>query len=62
MHLHKCETSHRECVVRYDWGMAALTDKEIAEGLRDLPGWRHEEGEIFKWFTFPGFPEAIGFL
>ena len=42
--------------------MATLTDEEIAEGLRDLPGWRHEEGEIFKWFKFPGFPEAIGFL
>jgi len=40
----------------------ALTDEEIAEGLRDLPGWRHEGGEIHKWFKFAGFPEAIAFL
>lgn len=42
--------------------MTALTDEQIEEGLRDLPGWRHEAGEIFKWFRFPGFPEAIAFL
>lgn len=42
--------------------MTALTAAQIAEGLRDLPGWRHEGGEIFKWFRFSGFPEAIAFL
>lgn len=42
--------------------MTALTDQQIAEGLRDLPGWRHEDGEIYKWFKFAGFPEAIAFL
>lgn len=42
--------------------MTALTQQQIAEGLRELPGWRHEGGEIFKWFRFGGFPEAIAFL
>jgi len=40
----------------------ALTDEEVAEGLKALPGWRHEGGEIHKWFKFEGFPEAIAFL
>ena len=40
----------------------ALSDDEIADRLRDLPGWRHERGELFKWFRFEGFPEAIAFL
>lgn len=42
--------------------MAGLTDEQIADGLRDLPGWKHEGGEIYKWFRFPGFPGAIAFL
>jgi len=42
--------------------VSALTDQQIAEGLRALPGWRHDKGEIFKWFRFDGFPEAIAFL
>lgn len=42
--------------------MAALSDDEIAEGLKSLPGWRREGGEIYKWFRFPGFPDAIAFL
>lgn len=41
---------------------AALSDEEISERLRELPGWRHEEGELHKWFKFAGFPEAIAFL
>ncbi len=39
-----------------------LSDEEIADRLRALPGWRHESGELFKWFRFDGFPEAIAFL
>lgn len=40
----------------------SLTDAEIAERLRDLPGWKREEKEIYKWFKFPKFPDAIAFL
>jgi 4a-hydroxytetrahydrobiopterin dehydratase len=39
-----------------------LDDEEIDRRLGDLPGWRRESGEIFKWFRFGSFPEAIGFL
>jgi 4a-hydroxytetrahydrobiopterin dehydratase len=30
--------------------------------LASLPHWRREGGEIFKWFRFAGFPQAIAFL
>jgi 4a-hydroxytetrahydrobiopterin dehydratase len=39
-----------------------LSDDEIEGRLRDLAGWRRESGEIFKWFKFAGFPEAVAFL
>lgn len=39
-----------------------LDEQEIARQLTDLPGWRHEGGEIFKWFRLGGFPEAVEFL
>jgi 4a-hydroxytetrahydrobiopterin dehydratase len=39
-----------------------LTDDEIEERLSGLPGWRREGGEIFKWFKFRGFPDAVAFL
>jgi 4a-hydroxytetrahydrobiopterin dehydratase len=39
-----------------------LSDEEVDRRLGDLPGWRREAGEIFKWFRFDGFPEAIAFL
>ncbi|MGH2682213.1 MAG: 4a-hydroxytetrahydrobiopterin dehydratase [Actinomycetota bacterium] len=43
-------------------GPQALSEEQIEERLRVLPGWRRESGEILKWFKFPGFPEAIAFL
>jgi 4a-hydroxytetrahydrobiopterin dehydratase len=39
-----------------------LSDREIDQRLRDLPGWRREGGEIFKWYRFDSFPDAIAFL
>jgi 4a-hydroxytetrahydrobiopterin dehydratase len=39
-----------------------LADEEVDRRLANLPGWRREGGEIFKWFRFDGFPEAIAFL
>ena len=39
-----------------------LSDEEVDRRVGDLPGWRREGGEIFKWFRFDGFPEAISFL
>jgi 4a-hydroxytetrahydrobiopterin dehydratase len=39
-----------------------LADDEVDRRLADLPGWRREGGEIFKWFRFGSFPEAIAFI
>jgi 4a-hydroxytetrahydrobiopterin dehydratase len=39
-----------------------LADHEVDRRLAALPGWRREGGEIFKWFRFGSFPEAIAFL
>ncbi len=30
--------------------------------MADLPGWKHEGNELYRWFKFPGFPQAIEFL
>jgi 4a-hydroxytetrahydrobiopterin dehydratase len=42
--------------------MPGLDDDEIRTALEDLPGWRHEGGEIFKQYKFPTFLEAIAFI
>ena len=39
-----------------------LPDEEVDRRLGDLPGWKREAGEIYKWFRFPGFPEAVAFI
>ena len=43
-------------------GPEPLTDDEVARALEDLPGWKREGHELYKWFRFQGFPEAVGFL
>jgi 4a-hydroxytetrahydrobiopterin dehydratase len=40
----------------------ALDDAEVDRRLAHLEGWKRGEGEIYKWFRFAGFPEAIAFL
>jgi 4a-hydroxytetrahydrobiopterin dehydratase len=42
--------------------VATLTDDQIREALADLPGWRHDRGEIFKQYKFPTFLDAIAFI
>ena len=42
--------------------MPLLTDTEIEEGLRGLPGWTREGRAIRKQFAFKGFPEAVAFV
>ena len=39
-----------------------LDDAEVDRRLAELHGWKRGEGEIFRWFKFAGFPEAIAFL
>jgi 4a-hydroxytetrahydrobiopterin dehydratase len=42
--------------------MPLLTDTEIEDGLRGLPGWTRDGGAIRKQFAFKGFPEAVAFV
>lgn len=42
--------------------MTALSDQEIRTALEDLPGWRHEGGEIYKQYRFATFLDAIAFI
>ena len=42
--------------------MPLLTDTEIEDGLRGLPGWGREGRAIRKQFAFKGFPEAVAFV
>ncbi len=42
--------------------MTKLSDQEIARALENLPGWRHERGEIFKQYKFATFLDAIAFI
>lgn len=39
-----------------------LSPDEIESRLAVLPGWKREGNEIYKWFRFGGFPEAMAFL
>lgn len=39
-----------------------LDAKEIADGLRALPGWVHEDDHLTKTFEFHHFREAFSFL
>jgi 4a-hydroxytetrahydrobiopterin dehydratase len=44
--------------------VAGLSEEEIQQALAgvDLPGWRHDRGEIFKNYKFDTFMEAIAFI
>jgi len=42
--------------------MAGLSEDEVRTALDDLPGWRFEQGEIFKQYKFPTFMDAIAFI
>ena len=39
-----------------------LSNDEIADRLRSLPGWAIKDGKLTKAFTFDGFIEAVRFV
>ncbi|MGH2692456.1 MAG: 4a-hydroxytetrahydrobiopterin dehydratase [Actinomycetota bacterium] len=39
-----------------------LPTDEVERRLKDLPGWKLGEGEIYKWYKFDGYPSALAFL
>lgn len=40
----------------------ALSEAEITEALRDLPGWQVVEGKLAKHYKFGSFAEAMGWM
>ena len=43
--------------------MATLSDEEVRQALRQLPGWRSEGNAIAKEFTFEGgFMGSVGYV
>lgn len=39
-----------------------IPQEEVERRIGTLPGWKFGDGEIYKWFRFEGFPQAIAFL
>lgn len=39
-----------------------LTGQEIADGLKNLPGWNVANGKLHKEFKFRDFKQAFGFM
>ncbi|MGQ0771456.1 MAG: 4a-hydroxytetrahydrobiopterin dehydratase [Nitrososphaerota archaeon] len=39
-----------------------LTDRQIQEELKNLPGWTVQNGKLHKEFAFKDFTEAFGFM
>lgn len=39
-----------------------LTEEQINDGLKSLPGWRYAEDRISKELSFDGFLGALGFI
>ena len=39
-----------------------LTEKEIVEKLKGLPGWKRKSQEISRFYTFSGFIPAMAFV
>jgi len=42
--------------------MARLTDADIADRLKPLPGWTRDGDAIRRQFTFADFPAAVAFV
>lgn len=39
-----------------------LSDTQIADALKDLPGWAFRDDRITRLYTFKDFNEALGFI
>jgi 4a-hydroxytetrahydrobiopterin dehydratase len=42
--------------------MTKLTDAQISDALRELPGWELRDGKLHREYRFADFPHAIGFM
>lgn len=39
-----------------------LTDQQIQDALKDLPGWTHRDDKLQRSFEFGSFKEALSFI
>jgi len=39
-----------------------LTEEEVGEGLKSLPGWTYADDKISKTFEFKDFMDSLGFV
>jgi len=39
-----------------------LSDAQIADALKQLPGWSHQDDHLTREFKFADFSEALGFI
>ena len=42
--------------------MPLLTEAQIADALRTLPGWTRDGDALVRQFTFSSFPDAVAFV
>jgi len=40
----------------------AMSNEQVAERLRDHPGWQAQGDALARQFTFPSFPDAVAFV
>ena len=52
------DSVHNETIPRY----VKLSEKEINEALKDLPGWTILDGKLHKTFNFVDFPTLFEFM
>jgi 4a-hydroxytetrahydrobiopterin dehydratase len=45
-----------------DSATQTLNDSQIRDVLRDLPEWALEDGKLVRYWTFPGFVQAMEFV
>ena len=43
-------------------GMPPLTEEQVNELLKQIPGWEIRDGHVFRQFKFKDFKEAIAFV
>ena len=64
--MNSTNVSHTELAARKCGPCSGSTrpksETEILEHLKELPGWRYENGEIVKTFTFKNYAETVSFV
>ena len=43
-------------------GLEKLTEQQVIEALKELPGWKYDKGSIKKTFKTKNYPATMGFI